>query len=99
MMVSVVFCKQKTAYEMRIRDWSSDVCSSDLNGGVQIIAKRRRKRSFIAGFGTNAGERGPRRRFGNGRKPRDRLAFSPQRRERGPEIGRASWRDRVGQYV
>src|SRR3546814_6393212 len=32
---SVVFCffffKQKTAYEMRISDWSSDVCSSDLN--------------------------------------------------------------------
>src|SRR3546814_6796744 len=28
----VVFCcfKQKTAYEMRISDWSSDVCSSDL---------------------------------------------------------------------
>src|SRR3546814_882950 len=25
-----VFCKQKTAYEMRISDWSSDVCSSDL---------------------------------------------------------------------
>src|SRR3546814_4815717 len=25
-----VFFKQKTAYEMRIRDWSSDVCSSDL---------------------------------------------------------------------
>src|SRR3546814_7204370 len=24
------FCKQKTAYEMRISDWSSDVCSSDL---------------------------------------------------------------------
>src|SRR3546814_1381966 len=24
------FFKQKTAYEMRIRDWSSDVCSSDL---------------------------------------------------------------------
>src|SRR3546814_10338744 len=27
---SVVFFKQKTAYEMRISDWSSDVCSSDL---------------------------------------------------------------------
>src|SRR3546814_4347527 len=29
-----VFCffKQKTAYEMRISDWSSDVCSSDLAG-------------------------------------------------------------------
>src|SRR3546814_9661048 len=26
----VVFVKQKTAYEMRISDWSSDVCSSDL---------------------------------------------------------------------
>src|SRR3546814_17422097 len=25
------FCKQKTAYEMRISDWSSDVCSSDLH--------------------------------------------------------------------
>src|SRR3546814_2238304 len=32
--MSVVFCfffKQKTAYEMRISDWSSDVCSSDLH--------------------------------------------------------------------
>src|SRR3546814_3393053 len=27
----VFFCKQKTAYEMRISDWSSDVCSSDLH--------------------------------------------------------------------
>src|SRR3546814_3855669 len=27
------FFKQKTAYEMRISDWSSDVCSSDLLGG------------------------------------------------------------------
>src|SRR3546814_4283009 len=26
----IFFFKQKTAYEMRIRDWSSDVCSSDL---------------------------------------------------------------------
>src|SRR3546814_6416189 len=28
------FFKQKTAYEMRISDWSSDVCSSDLLSGV-----------------------------------------------------------------
>src|SRR3546814_9775862 len=27
----VFFFKQKTAYEMRISDWSSDVCSSDLH--------------------------------------------------------------------
>src|SRR3546814_2163463 len=34
------FFKQKTAYEMRISDWSSDVCSSDLLGdddrGVRV---------------------------------------------------------------
>src|SRR3546814_17086255 len=29
-MFSLFFFKQKTAYEMRISDWSSDVCSSDL---------------------------------------------------------------------
>src|SRR3546814_7838370 len=28
--IEVFFFKQKTAYEMRISDWSSDVCSSDL---------------------------------------------------------------------
>src|SRR3546814_2157383 len=28
----IFFFKQKTAYEMRISDWSSDVCSSDLDG-------------------------------------------------------------------
>src|SRR3546814_10188237 len=28
--IYVFFFKQKTAYEMRISDWSSDVCSSDL---------------------------------------------------------------------
>src|SRR3546814_17470304 len=28
------FFKQKTAYEMRISDWSSDVCSSDLGGRI-----------------------------------------------------------------
>src|SRR3546814_2993843 len=34
----VVFFKQKTAYEIRIIDWSSDVCSSDL--AVQALADR-----------------------------------------------------------
>src|SRR3546814_1755620 len=29
-MVCICFFKQKTAYEVRISDWSSDVCSSDL---------------------------------------------------------------------
>src|SRR3546814_19710945 len=31
------FFKQKTAYEMRISDWSSDVCSSDLNYRYEYI--------------------------------------------------------------
>src|SRR3546814_2301177 len=31
-MCFIFFFKQKTAYEMRISDWSSDVCSSDLCG-------------------------------------------------------------------
>src|SRR3546814_6220100 len=37
--VSCFFFKQKTAYEMRISDWSSDVCSSDLalSEGVREI--------------------------------------------------------------
>src|SRR3546814_9512962 len=30
LMLYLLFFKQKTAYEMRISDWSSDVCSSDL---------------------------------------------------------------------
>src|SRR3546814_5986813 len=34
MWLFVFFFKQKTAYEMRISDWSSDVCSSDLGGLV-----------------------------------------------------------------
>src|SRR3546814_8120043 len=34
MVLVVFFFKQKTAYEMRISDWSSDVCSSDLASGL-----------------------------------------------------------------
>src|SRR3546814_1630967 len=33
-LVLFFFFKQKTAYEMRISDWSSDVCSSDLPGVI-----------------------------------------------------------------
>src|SRR3546814_13034929 len=36
------FFKQKAAYEMRISDWSSDVCSSDLDGGGHHEAMRHR---------------------------------------------------------
>src|SRR3546814_10538951 len=33
------FFKQKTAYEMRISDWSSDVCSSDLLARRQMLLR------------------------------------------------------------
>src|SRR3546814_6487008 len=38
----VFFFKQKTAYEMRISDWSSDVCSSDL-----MVRCARRERALM----------------------------------------------------
>src|SRR3546814_5625481 len=34
-MCVLLFFKQKTAYEMRISDWSSDVCSSDLDAAIK----------------------------------------------------------------
>src|SRR3546814_3691503 len=37
------FFKQKTAYEMRISDWSSDVCSSDLDLFVAAAAVEHRR--------------------------------------------------------
>src|SRR3546814_19930298 len=47
----VLFFKQKTAYEMRISDWSSDVCSSDL--GIDEPPKRVR----IGDFGNRRNRR------------------------------------------
>src|SRR3546814_9919059 len=38
-LVCVFVFKQKTAYEMRISDWSSDVCSSDLDIDHDIVVK------------------------------------------------------------
>src|SRR3546814_10111466 len=37
MYCDLFFFKQKTAYEMRISDWSSDVCSSDLRGFAEFL--------------------------------------------------------------
>src|SRR3546814_16989009 len=50
-----VFFKQKTAYEMRISDWSSDVCSSDLRGVAEV-----RKSAIHRGLqGTRRAQRAP----------------------------------------
>src|SRR3546814_14295295 len=84
------FFKQKTAYEMRISDWSSDVCSSDLAvGGVaadevdrvvhalRVVARLLQIEAEVAE--NRRGAAGP------GRDVK--------------ENGRASGRDRVCQYV
>src|SRR3546814_2593737 len=47
----VFFFKQKTAYEMRISDWSSDVCSSDLGDAVWIRKMLDRYQEVAAGSG------------------------------------------------
>src|SRR3546814_4982712 len=91
-----VLFKQKTAYEMRISDWSSDVCSSDLltlgkmiPPATQLAAKRLKMPLCSA--------------------PRDLvmstsftaciivLILSQKKKEL--QIGRASCRERVCQYV
>src|SRR3546814_2270794 len=87
------FFKQKTAYEMRISDWSSDVCSSDLtvaeavpeavDGGFARVA---RGRIVAAQVGARAVGR------------RAILIFGGQV-QIAIEIGRASCRERVCQYV
>src|SRR3546814_8236257 len=104
----VVFCfffKQKTAYEMRISDWSSDVCSSDLRGGkaahtdglgshqIQRIAKP----EDTAAFGEQIVER-RRQEFLLDRGNRERIGSRRHRRKR-LEIGRASCRESGCQYV
>src|SRR3546814_3366678 len=53
------FFKQKTAYEMRISDWSSDVCSSDLHRRrADLVRTARRER----GRGQEVRAAEPRRR-------------------------------------
>src|SRR3546814_8122878 len=43
------FFKQKTAYEMRISDWSSDVCSSDLDDEAEEFLLEHRKSPCCSG--------------------------------------------------
>src|SRR3546814_20301272 len=44
----IFFFKQKTAYDLRIRDWSSDVCSSDLPAGGRVACSAQLTPSFPA---------------------------------------------------
>src|SRR3546814_2308318 len=96
------FFKQKTAYEMRISDWSSDVCSSDLVtlrvehddigeiavAQVAATVELERVSGLAAATVDELGDR-------------DRLLVQNVFRvlPREGEIGRASCRERVCQYV
>src|SRR3546814_9134510 len=95
------FFKQKTAYEMRISDWSSDVCSSDLLRQITDAADRLH-RLVILEIGLQC------------HRGRDAVALDQRHRlrEDAPvqrleemhaielyQIGRASCRERVCQYV
>src|SRR3546814_2082153 len=56
----VFFFEQKTAYEMRISDWSSDVCSSDLNRYILNKSQQMRIRRLIIARNGNRERRNPR---------------------------------------
>src|SRR3546814_3356818 len=62
-MLVFFFFKQKTAYEMRISDWSSDVCSSDL------LDRGRLLRSLPVSAERRGGRSLPAARFHNPRTP------------------------------
>src|SRR3546814_4312017 len=49
-LVFFFFFKQKTAYEMRISDWSSDVCSSDLSLLLNITLDQKQIRLYGATY-------------------------------------------------
>src|SRR3546814_12458434 len=106
------FFKQKTAYEMRISDWSSDVCSSDLPalvalGGVVRVDQQ------LDEIGIDRFVLAPRFAFARGGRGSvgggNALPRLAERRgvdeagaglfERLGEIGRAACRARVCQYV
>src|SRR3546814_4915664 len=72
----VFFFKQKTAYEMRISDWSSDVCSSDLveDGGVERRARPSAPVGLEADDLQHLVKVVPR---GHGREPTGTAAWSP----------------------
>src|SRR3546814_1271769 len=71
------FFKQKTAYEMRISDWSSDVCSSDL-GGAQDVERGVITLGDIAALGGID----RRRRDQRAREEIDQRAMARQRRKK-----------------
>src|SRR3546814_16013251 len=84
----MVCFKQKTTYEMRISYWSSDVCSSDLQ-----------HRRAALEFALEPVATRQRARIADNGGGRHRAAQAHLQRHHGAQIGRASCRERVCQYV
>src|SRR3546814_6053226 len=81
----IVFFRQKTAYEMRISDWSSDVCSSDLR--LQVDGTKGGHLQTLE-WPTLVQD-----------KQASAQPFAFRYFQQLEEIGRASCRERVCQYV
>src|SRR3546814_1080667 len=107
--MSFFFFKQKTAYEMRISDWSSDVCSSDLPFVLDQAQQQVQFQSLrvLRGKATGLGQhltanqpvpRHQRRHRLQQIKVDSRTEYVGEAAI-GLEIGRASWRERAWQYV
>src|SRR3546814_4867897 len=102
------FFKQKTAYEMRISDWSSDVCSSDLispNLVRAVLASEDTRFCEHSGFDWKAMRMALAQNLEGGQtlgastitmQTAKNLFLWPSRTYK---IGRASCRERVCQYV
>src|SRR3546814_7003638 len=108
MCIGCLFLKQKTAYEMRISDWSSDVWSSDLV--VLVLEHRRRPLRSVPAADARTGDEQlafvDEKRATVERQPevRDRIVdmqcrARPHVNRQAREIGRASCRERVCPYV
>src|SRR3546814_7941202 len=104
------FFKQKTAYEMRISDWSSDVCSSDLDGIHLKVRLDQEKLCLLVMLGVRADGRKELVAITDGyRESAESWAnigstCAPRIRSKAPSpqcvsLGRASCRERVSQYV
>src|SRR3546814_2029876 len=86
--VSLCCFKQKTAYEMRISDWSSDVCSSDL-----FVPPHQRALGYVFQEASLCAQLSVQANLAFGLK---RIAPAQRRVD---TIGRASCRESVCQYV
>src|SRR3546814_5355938 len=88
------FFKKKTAYEMRISDWSSDVCSSDLRVRAVTVAPD----AIVDALTDNVAVLLLTQVHYKSGRVRDMAAITKAAHDAGAlEIGRAAWRERVCQ--